>query len=32
VRKDIQNALAKAHGDTVHVQVVLDTSRAEVLP
>ena len=31
VRKDIQNALAKAHGDTVHVQVVLDTSRAEVL-
>jgi Domain of unknown function (DUF1905) len=30
VRKDIQAALGKAHGDTVHVEVVLDTDRAEV--
>jgi Domain of unknown function (DUF1905) len=31
VRKDIQAALGKTHGDTVHVEVCLDTSRAEVI-
>lgn len=30
VRKDIQSALGKTHGDTVRVEVVLDTDRAEV--
>jgi Domain of unknown function (DUF1905) len=31
VRKDIQAALGKTHGDTVRVEVRLDTSRAEVI-
>jgi hypothetical protein len=30
VRKDIQSSLGKTHGDTLHVEIALDTSRAEV--
>jgi hypothetical protein len=30
VRKDILAALGKTHGDTLHVEVQLDTARAEV--
>ncbi|MBO0852510.1 MAG: DUF1905 domain-containing protein [Nocardia sp.] len=30
VRKDVQKSLGKTHGDTVTVQVRLDTDRAEV--
>jgi hypothetical protein len=31
MRKDIQAALGKTHGDTVHVEVRLDTTRADVI-
>jgi Domain of unknown function (DUF1905) len=31
VRKDILAALGKTHGDTIHVELRLDTSRAEVV-
>ena len=30
VRKDIQRSLGKNHGDTVSVQLILDTDRADV--
>lgn len=30
VRKDIQKSLGKSHGDTVSVQLILDTDRADV--
>jgi hypothetical protein len=30
VRKDIMKSLAKTHGDSVHVALVLDTDRADV--
>ncbi|MEB3981506.1 DUF1905 domain-containing protein [Mycobacterium sp. 663a-19] len=30
VRKDIQQSLGKTHGDTVRVELVLDTERADV--
>jgi Domain of unknown function (DUF1905) len=30
VRKDVQSALHKTHGDTVHVEVRLDPNRAEL--
>ena len=30
VRKEIQDTLGKSHGDTVHVELSLDTERAEV--
>ena len=29
VRKDVQSALGKSHGDTVTVELALDTARAE---
>jgi hypothetical protein len=31
VRKDIQGSLGKTHGDSVHVELRLDTSRADVV-
>ena len=31
VRKDIQSALGKTYGDTIRVEVILDTDRAEVV-
>jgi Domain of unknown function (DUF1905) len=30
VRKDVQSALDKTHGDTVHVELRLDRSRAQL--
>ena len=31
VLKDIQKTLGKTHGDTIHVELSLDTTRAEVV-